>query len=153
MGKNIWRNGDVISGAVLAALGTFIFLQSRAWDYYTIDGPGPAFFPAWYGVIMIALSLVLIVSAIRKNEASGSIDWQATGRALAAWAAFALSIALMDVLGFVLSFTLLTFFIVMYIFRRPMMTAAITAVCCALGFYLVFPVALSLQLPTGLFGF
>ena len=54
--------GEVISGAVLAALGVYIFVQSRAYDYYTPDGPGPGFFPLWYGVAMVVLSLALIVS-------------------------------------------------------------------------------------------
>ena len=62
MGNAIVRNGEVISGAVLAALGVYIFLQSRAWDYYTADGPGPGFFPTWYGVAIVALSLALIVN-------------------------------------------------------------------------------------------
>ena len=69
MGKNVLRDGETISGALLAGLGVYIFLQSRAWDYYTEDGPGPGFFPYWYGVAMVVLSLALIVSRIRKFEA------------------------------------------------------------------------------------
>jgi hypothetical protein len=103
----------------------------------------------------VALSLLLIAKAVIKNgnEERGSIDWRATGRALTAWSAFAVAIALMGWLGFLLSFALLTFFIVAVIFRRPLATAGMTAVGAALGFYLVFPVALNLPLPTGVLGF
>ena len=59
------QKGDVISGAVLAALGVYIITQARAWDYYTLDGPGPGFFPFWYGVVMLVLSLLLIVNSAR----------------------------------------------------------------------------------------
>src|SRR6266540_2799085 len=154
MGR-ILKDGDVISGAVLAALGVYIVMQSLAWEYSGPDGPGPGFFPFWYGVAMVALSLLLIVSSVRKSgdENEGAIDWPATGRALATWAAFALSIALMNWLGFIISFALLTFFIVAVIFRRSLLTAGITAAVSALAFHLVFPVALSVALPTGVFGF
>src|SRR5262245_66636111 len=113
-----FKKGDVISGAVLAALGVYIITQARAWDYYTLDGPGPGFFPFWYGVAMVVLSLLLIVNAVRRGAVTEStIDWPATGRALATWAAFALSVALMGWLGFIISFALLTFFIIAVIFR------------------------------------
>ncbi len=57
-------------------------MQARAWDYYTEDGPGPGFFPTWYGVAMVVLSLLLIVDAVRKATHGGvSVDWPATGRA------------------------------------------------------------------------
>jgi putative tricarboxylic transport membrane protein len=148
------KNGDVISGAVLAALGVYIVMQSRAWDYYTLDGPGPGFFPLWYGAAMVALSLLLIVNVARNGDGTAeAIDWRATGRALATWLAFALSVALMEWLGFLISFALLTFFVVAFIFRRPLKTAATVAVVAALGFHLVFPVALSVALPVGPFGF
>src|SRR5262249_47572898 len=55
MGKAWARDGDVISGAVLSALGLFIFLRAHQWDYSGPDGPGPGFFPTWYGLGMIAL--------------------------------------------------------------------------------------------------
>jgi putative tricarboxylic transport membrane protein len=158
MGRTILKDGDVISGAVLAALGVYIMMQARAWDYYTPDGPGPGFFPLWYGVAMVGLSLSLIVSSVLKSRdgrpgAAGAIDWQAARRALATWGAFAVSVALMGVLGFVLSFALLTVFIVTVVFRRPMMTAVVTAIVAALAFHLIFPVILNVPLPTGFLGF
>jgi hypothetical protein len=32
MGKSLLRDGDVISGAVLAALGVYVFIQAHAWE-------------------------------------------------------------------------------------------------------------------------
>ena len=59
----------------------------------------------------------------------------------------------MDFLGFLISFALLAFFLVAVIFRRPFTTATVVAVASAVAFHLVFPVALSVPLPTGPFGF
>src|SRR5262249_15144697 len=118
------RDGDVISGAVLSALGLYIFLQAHAWDYSGPDGPGPGFFPTWYGLGMIALSLVTIGQKVRKGAAlDGAIDWSAAARGCGTWAAFPLSVALYKPLGFTLSFALLTGFIVAVIFRRSVLTA------------------------------
>jgi putative tricarboxylic transport membrane protein len=151
--KDIARSGDVISGAALAALGVYIFMQSRAWDYYTPDGPGPGFFPSWYGALMAALSLLLIWNALRNNSTRGDgVDWRSTGRALTTWLAFAISVVLMEPLGFLISFALLTFFIVAIIFRRSLKTAAATAVLAALAFHVVFPMLLNVPLPVGVFG-
>src|SRR5581483_7142725 len=122
MEKYNLRHGDVISGAVLAALGLYIVLQSRSWNYYSSDGPGPGFFPTWYGFAMIALSVVLIAKTILGNGVKKSIpaDRALTMRALTTWVAFAASVALMSVAGFFLSFFLFTIFIVMFVFKRSL---------------------------------
>jgi hypothetical protein len=104
---------------------------------------------------MVALSLLLVLNAARADSdgESKGVDWPGTGRAMTTWLAFALSVGLMDFLGFLISFALLAFFIVAVIFRRPFMTATVVAVVSALAFHLIFPIALSVSLPTGPFGF
>jgi putative tricarboxylic transport membrane protein len=153
LSKDILRNGDVISAAVLAALGVYIIVEASGWSYYGEDGPGPAFFPIWYGIVMVALSLALIVMTVAKQPKAESLDWQGIGRALTTWAAFAICAALMGWLGFLLSFAILTFFMVTFVFRQPPVTAGVIAVVTAAGFYIVFPFALSVPLPTGVLGF
>jgi len=153
MGKAWIHNGEVLAGAVLAALGVFIVMQSHAYEYYSADGPGPGFFPTWYGVAMVVLSLAMIVTSARNGAEGKPADWRAVSRALVTWAAFAVSVALMGVLGFGISFALLTFCIVTFVFRRSLTTAALTAVVTALAFHVVFPVILEVQLPAGPFGF
>ena len=154
MWKILLRDGDVISGATLSALGLYIFLQAHQWNYTGPDGPGPGFFPTWYGLGMIALSLVMIGQKIRKGAlAGGAIDWSAAVRGFGTWAAFTLSVALYRPLGFTVSFALLTCFIVAVIFRRPPLTAAMTGAGLAAAFYLVFAVALDVALPAGWLGF
>jgi putative tricarboxylic transport membrane protein len=151
--KDILRNGDVLSAAVLAALGVYIFMEARNWPYYSEDGPGPAFFPVWYGVAMVVLSLALIAITIAKKPKAEEPDWQGVRRALITWAAFAVCSALMGWLGFMVSFAILTFFMITFVFGQPPVKAGIVAVAAAAGFYLVFPFALSVPLPTGVFGF
>jgi putative tricarboxylic transport membrane protein len=148
------KSGDLWSGVALAALGIYIVIQARQWEYLGPEGPGPGFFPLWYGVAMLGLSVLLIVSNLRRASARGdAIEWVRVGRAFSTWLALAVSVALFEPLGFVVSFALLTYFIVAVMYRRPLKTAALTAVASAAGFYLVFDRALNVPLPAGVLGF
>ena len=145
------RDRDVLSGAVLAALGVFILTQALQWSYLGPDGPGPGFFPVWYGLLMVVLSLGLVLrAAIRPDpEARSAVDWRGTGRALLTWAMFAVAIALMVPLGFLASFGMLTFAVVCVVMGKPVLAGLATAFGAAAGFWLVFGLALGLNLPTG----
>ena len=149
------KSSDLWAGLALAALGIYIVVQAASWDYMGPDGPGPGFFPLWYGVAIVALSAALVVAGVRarRRAASAPVPWARFGRALVVWAAFAVAVALFGVLGFTVSFGLLCFFIVAAMYRRPLKVAAAVAFASALAFYLVFPVALGVELPVGLLGF
>jgi len=148
------KSGELWSGVALAALGLYIVIQARQWEYLGPDGPGAGFFPLWYGVAILGLSLLLIVSHLRQGSVRGSpTDWTRIGRALSTWISLAVSVALFKPLGFVISFALLTYFIVAAMYRRPLKTAALTAVASAAGFYLLFELALGVPLPVGVLGF
>jgi putative tricarboxylic transport membrane protein len=147
-------SGDLWSGIALALLGLYIVAQAWQWDYRGPDGPGPGFFPLWYGLAILALSALLVVSHFRSPSSRASpLDWPRVGRALSTWLALAVSVALIKTLGFVVSFALLTYFIVAVMYRKPLKTAALVALACGAGFHLVFDWALGITLPTGVLGY
>ena len=147
-------SGDLWSGIALALLGLFIVVQAWQWDYLGPEGPGAGFFPLWYGLAILALSLLLIASQLRRARGGPArVDWPRVRRALSAWLALAAAVALFKVLGFVASFALLTYFIVAAMYRKPAAVAALTAGAAGIGFYLVFDLALGLSLPAGVLGF
>lgn len=133
---------DFWSGLALAALGAYIVFNAIGWDYMTPEGPGPGFFPMWFGIAMIGLSLYLVVA-----PSAAQVDWRGSGRALATWAAIAICVASLKWLGFVVSFAALTFFMVAVMYRRSAATAAIVAVSTAAAFYVLFPLALGVAIP------
>jgi putative tricarboxylic transport membrane protein len=147
------RPADFWSGLALAALGTYIIVQARQWEYLGADGPGPGFFPLWYGIAMTALSGLLVVSSASRGQGADGVAWRRIGRALAVWAALAASVAAFKLVGFVVSFAALTFFIVAALYRRRLVVAAAAAAGTAAGFHVLFPVVLGVQLPVGLLGF
>ena len=139
-------NGDLWSGLALGGLGAYIIAQASRWEYLGADGPGPGFFPLWYGIAITALSLVLVLSSVT-NKTPEKVEWAGAGRALTAWAAFAACVALLKVAGFLVCFAALTFFIVAVMYRRPFRVAATVAACATAAFYLIFPLALGVALP------
>jgi putative tricarboxylic transport membrane protein len=138
------RSADFWSGLVLGGLGAYIIVTASRWEYLGQDGPGPGFFPLWYGIAMSALSLLLVISSLKTQA---RIDWSDAPRALATWTAFAAMCAAFKLIGFLPAFALLTFFIVAVMYRRPLKVAAAVSVALSAGFYLVFPLALGVKLP------
>ena len=136
------RSPDFWSGLALAALGAYVVFRASGWDYMTPEGPGPGFFPLWYGMAMLALSLYLVVS-----PTDARADWRGGGRAFATWAAIVVCVASLKWLGFVISFAALVFFMVTVMYRRRATTAALVAIGTAAAFYVLFPLALGVPLP------
>jgi putative tricarboxylic transport membrane protein len=136
--------GDFWSGLALAALGAYIVFQASRWEYIGNDGPGPGFFPMWYGIAMLGLSLMLAVSGFRESQ---NIDWRGAGRAFATWAALVVSVAALKYAGFLVCFAALAFFVAFVMYRRPAGIAAGAALAAAAAFYVIFPLALGVKLP------
>ena len=137
-----------------AAFGAWIIFQARQWEYLGGDGPGAGFFPLWYGIAFVVLAVALAGSSFARNAAElARVDRAAARRALTAWAALAAAIASFGILGFVLGFGLLCFFMGAVLYRRPLGSATMVAVLATAGFYLVFALALGVALPAGLLGF
>jgi putative tricarboxylic transport membrane protein len=138
-------NAELWSGLALAALGGYIVVQAAGWEYTGADGPGPGFFPLWYGIAMAALSMALVVSSLKRG--AERVDWRGARRAFALWLALALSVVAFKLVGFVVGFAALAFFVVAVMYRRPLPQAAAVAVGLAAGFYVLFPLLLGVNLP------
>ena len=144
------RKGDFWAGLALAALGVFIVTQAWSWEYMTEEGPGAGFFPLWYGTFMVVLSLLLVAGTVLKDGVKAKeIHWDQMRRAMTCWIAFSVCVGIIKYVGFMISFGLLTWFIIAIMFRRPQRAALGYALGGAVGFYALFSWALELQLPVG----
>jgi putative tricarboxylic transport membrane protein len=153
MMKHSIRRGDFYSGMVLACLGAYIISEASHWTYLGEEGPGAGFFPMWYGIAMLVLSLFLVLGAALKpgQATTGARDWKETRRSLTCWLAFSVCIVLFKLVGFMISFALLTWFMIAVMFRQSQRIAISVAIGSALGFYLLFSLALGISLPSGIF--
>ena len=146
--KPFVRSGDFWSGIALAALGAYIVSEARHWTYVSDDGPGAGFFPLWYGGLMVLFSLVLVAQAVTRRAAPAEpVRWPEVRRAVTAWVAFVVCVALMPWLGFTISFALLAWFIVAVMARQPQRIAIPLAIGFAVFFWALFDWALDLSLP------
>jgi putative tricarboxylic transport membrane protein len=156
---NRWRNlnkSELVAAAVMFALGVSIMSQAWNWTYLTPDGPGPGFFPLWTGLAITVLSAAVAfyhVYAVLNAEPVESTSWDGGARVLAGWAGLVVAIGLLKPAGFVVSFFLLTLFLVFVVFRRRLVTALAVGVGSCAGFWLVFEKLLNVQLPLGPWGF
>ncbi len=152
--QRLLRTGDFWAGLAFAALGAYIVSEARAWVYLGEEGPGAGFFPLWYGAAMIVLSLALVVGAARKARDPKDADatqWKGIGRALGCWAALAVSIALLKLVGFIVAFALLSWLIVAVLCRQKAKIAVPLAIAGAVIFWAVFSWGLDMSLPAGRF--
>jgi putative tricarboxylic transport membrane protein len=146
---------DIVAAIIFAAFGFFVIQQASQLDYISEHGPGPGFIPFWLGVVAALLALLLIYTTVRGARAADLKKTSAreTAKIFITWAALMVSVALLKSLGFLLSFALLTVFLIYVIERRSFIRAATVGIGSAAGFYLVFQMALGLSLPKGPWGF
>ncbi len=145
---------DVLAGLVLAALGGYVAWRALGWDLLTEDGPGPGFFPLGYGVLMVALSALLVLRALlRPRPAGEGSDAGGHLRALATWAAFACATFAMQWIGFVAGFAILSAVVVVFVFGRSWARGAAVGIAAAGVFWLVFERLMGVGLPAGPWGF
>jgi putative tricarboxylic transport membrane protein len=143
----------LLTGVILTAFGGLVIHEALALPYTSESGPGPGFFPLWIGIGIVACSLFLIGAAIFRGGEGILISRLEMVRALSAWLAFALAVALLPLLGFGLSLGLLTAFLVLVLDRRSPWLAIGVALGLAVGFHVIFAVALGVSLPAGPWGF
>lgn len=143
--------GDVISGALLAALGAYITVTADQWAILTHEGPGPGFFPLCYGVILLVGSLALILMGLIKGPAAREepLDWPGIRKALGLWAVFALTIPVMKYLGFLIALGILILFFLRAIYPWRLVPSIVASVLTPIGFFIIFPTLLHVELPVG----
>lgn len=147
---------ELVAAVLLVALGIFIAAQAWDWPYLTKDGPGPGFFPLWIGLLLAALSILLVALQLREGAAGKAppkTDWGGTGRVLIGWLAVMVSAALLQPAGFVVSYVLLTAFLIIVVFRQRWTAAAAVSLGSAAAFWLLFVKVLNVRLPAGPWGF
>ena len=149
-------NGNLISGACLAAFGIYVISVAAKLPYVAEVGPGPGFFPLWLGIGMVLFAACLVYwsfSPAPTKAASETPSGNKASRALAGWLALMVAMALFPWIGFGLSFVLLTVFLIVALDRRPALLAVGVGVALALTFHLIFVVALDVSLPVAPWGF
>jgi len=153
----LYGKGELLAAIVLTGFGSFVIYEAHSLPYTSESGPGPGFFPLWIGIGIVVCSLAMLYACFFRtdgnSEETAKIAKVEFARALGAWLAFVAAIVLLPLIGFGLSLGLLTAFLILVLDRRSVWLAIGVALSLALGFQLVFAVALGVSLPAGPWGF
>ncbi|MBI2224775.1 MAG: tripartite tricarboxylate transporter TctB family protein [Betaproteobacteria bacterium] len=151
------NKGEAVAGAVCVAIGVLMLLESIKFPYFVEGVPGPGFLPLWISLGIIGAGLVLAVKGIRPRlvlqegitwpEAAG---WRRVGLMLGA---LAVSLLLLEILGFMVTTTLFMAVVVFGLGVRSWRMLAAVPLLSAVGLYAIFAVWLRVPLPKGILAF
>ncbi len=151
-----FREADAICGAVIAAAGVLVLVQSLQMTFYTDGVPGPGFFPALVAVALIVLGAACTVTRLRTaHDAAERFrlpSRQQAGRSLSLWVAILAATLLIEPLGFPLAMLLLVAVILLVIEGRRGLGSVVTVIAIPVLAWLIFAELLQVPLPAGPFG-
>ena len=157
---HVLRDRDVVSSFFWAAVGLFFAAGGHLYALKRAGIPGPGFLPFFAGIILLGLSLVLLISALRRRRAHPvstvpeacaprRVELRKSVQVFATLLFYALAL---ESLGFAA-----TTFIFMIFFLRLESRRWPTVVPVALGFtaffFILFKVLLNVPLPAGILGY
>lgn len=165
------RKGGAGWGEIAFQLGLVLFSAFFLWQTTNINEPpanlvvGPRTFPFIVGLIMLAVSVLLLWRTVRR-EKTGSPDGEEAGAAVpleddetsigdprGAWVVVAALIAmfvLLVPLGFVVAMTLFLFGLSTFYSPRHWLANAIVAIVFSVFFFFIFAWVLGIPLPRGI---
>lgn len=143
--------GEVFLALIFASLGLLWVVTAFGMPFWEGFAPQSGFVPFWYGAILVALSVAILVNLLRhKNEAGD--EKPPIGKPLIVLAALAAGILGLGTVGFgpaVFLFLLILFAVVE---RLPVVRSVVVAAATATVLLLLFRTWLGIPLPIGPLG-
>jgi putative tricarboxylic transport membrane protein len=150
------RAADRTGAAVLLALAVaYTATAAGRYTYWAATGPGSGFFPFWLGLVLAALSILLLASAVRRPDPGPA--WLPTGHGAARFVVVvvvtALFIVLLPLLGMALGTAVFLGVLLRMLEGHSWRTTAAVAVGAAVANWAVFVLWLRVPFPVGMLGF
>jgi putative tricarboxylic transport membrane protein len=147
---------DVGLGAIVVALGIFVFLQSQQFDFYLEGIPGPGFFPTLLaGALAITGALLCLSGLVGSKDTSEDFDPPSRAqakRSLGVWIAMLVSVLLVPSAGFLIAMLVLVGILIFGLEGKRNLRGLAAVILIPLSCYLLFAELLQVQLPAGVFG-
>ncbi|WP_319824016.1 tripartite tricarboxylate transporter TctB family protein [Thalassovita sp.] len=139
------RLEDFIAGVVTAAIGVFIIVEASNYKLGSIYNMGAGYFPTILGGLMIALSLIMVLTARPSEKLAAVSREQFRGTLFVAAGFFAFAFTV-EPLGLLASVFLVVFLSAMGNRNTTVVMAAVLALGTAVVSTLIFRVGLGLQI-------
>ncbi len=156
------RRADRITGLIGFIFSAFVVTESWKLRQPVMAGrityePGAEFLPLWAAILMAVLSLLLMVSAAPRPIDPDKNTIFPRGQSLFAvlilMAVLAVYILLLDVLGYLVGTLLLNLCLMRVVMRAEWKSTLPVSLLASVTLYLIFQVALNVNLPKNMFGF
>lgn len=152
------QDRDIMSSLFWALVGVLFCIGGTHYGLRRSGIPGPGFLPFVTGLILVAFSLILLISRLlKREEAAGSVrepmpSGEALRRILKALGALCLYVLILEPLGFMLT-TFLFMVLVLRLEPRRWTFILPAAIGTTAFFFLLFKVLLRVPLPPGILGY
>jgi len=156
--RPLFRDRDLTSSAFWALVGILFCIGGIHYGIRRSGIPGPGFLPFVTGLILVALSLILLISRLlkRRDEADSIGEpmpgGQALRRILKALGALCLYVLILEPLGFMLT-TFLFMVLVLRLEPRRWTFIIPVAIGATAFFFVLFKILLRVPLPSGILGY
>ena len=147
------------AGAVFVAIGGWMLLGAIKMPYFVEGVPGPGFLPLWIALGIIVSGVVLTAKGFWPRLAAPDeegVTWpQAAGwrRVVLMLGAMAVSLVVLEKLGFMVTTTLFMVVVVFGLGVRSRWVLATVPLVSAVMLYVIFAVWLRVPLPKGILAF
>jgi putative tricarboxylic transport membrane protein len=154
----MFRDRDVTSSLFWMLMGILFCIGGFHYGIRRSGIPGPGFLPFVTGLILVALSLILLVSRLleRKNSAAARVEpmpgGQALLRILIVLGALCLYVLILEPLGFMVT-TFLFMIVLLRLEPRRWMFILLLSIGATAFFFALFKVLLRVPLPSGLLAY
>ncbi len=160
MGRRGLKEQDTVMAVCWIILGFIISMWSATFPLGNWESLGPAIFPLGSGLILFFLGNILYFQARKRNERKPMESFvsviprgEGFSRVALALGGMLLSAALLDILGFLLTFFFLILILLRAIQPQKWRVDILYTLVFTLGAYMLFQILLKTELPVGFLGF
>ena len=147
------NKAEATAGGIVTVVGILMLLESMKFAYFLDGVPGPGFLPRWVAAGLVCVGLFLTAKGIRPGMAAQkAIEWPDAGacrRVAAVLGTLAITLLLLEKLGFVIVVAVFMAVVMYSLSVRSWLMLAAVPVLTAIGLYVVFAVWLLVPLPRG----
>lgn len=156
--KRLFKITNMIIACLFVMTGLIVIATTFAegYGFYGEFGPESGFFPLCTAAIMVLFGIVMIVQTMRGKYFVTGSKFPDRDRAISMALVITVCVVallLVDILGLTISLFLISFGILMIVYRYKVWYSLLVSAVFIAVIYLVFHVAFSIRFVTGIFGF
>lgn len=144
------RTADIVTASILMALGGLVFFDAVRLGFgWGADGPQSGFFPAWLAIIMIASCALIMIQAMRSDDAKPFVTREQLKPVMQVlWPAI-VAVAMMHFVGLYVASAIYIAFYMRWVGRHSWPVVLVIAIGIPLGTFFVFEKWFLVPMPKG----